>query len=38
MTLPGQTAGVLVFFDPITTDLGISHLAGLVKECFDPED
>ena len=25
MTLPGQTAGVSVFFDPITTDLGISR-------------
>ena len=24
MTLPGQTAGVSVFFDPITADLGIS--------------
>jgi MFS family permease len=25
MTLPGQTAGVSVFFDPITADLGISR-------------
>src|SRR4051812_45152438 len=25
MTLPGQTAGVSVFFDPVTTDLGISR-------------
>ena len=25
MTLPGQTAGVSVFFDPITTDLSISR-------------
>lgn len=25
MTLPGQTAGVSVFFDPITTELGISR-------------
>lgn len=25
MTLPGQTAGVAVFFDPITADLGISR-------------
>jgi MFS family permease len=25
MTLPGQTAGVAVFFDPITTDLGVSR-------------
>src|SRR5882672_8438980 len=25
MTLPGQTAGVSVFFDPITSDLGISR-------------
>jgi hypothetical protein len=25
MTLPGQTAGVSVFLDPITADLGISR-------------
>src|SRR5712671_419275 len=25
MTLPGQTAGVSVFFDPITADLGVSR-------------
>jgi MFS family permease len=25
MTLPGQTAGVSVFFDPVTADLGISR-------------
>jgi hypothetical protein len=25
MTLPGQTAGISVFFDPITADLGISR-------------
>jgi hypothetical protein len=25
MTLPGRTAGVSVFFDPITVDLGISR-------------
>jgi hypothetical protein len=25
MTMPGQTAGVSVFFDPITADLGISR-------------
>ena len=25
MTLPGQTAGVAVFFDPITTELGVSR-------------
>lgn len=25
MTVPGQTAGVSVFFDPITTDLGVSR-------------
>jgi len=25
MTLPGQTTGVSVFFDPITADLGVSH-------------
>jgi hypothetical protein len=26
MTLPGQTAGVSVFFDPITADLHISRM------------
>jgi MFS family permease len=30
MTLPGQTAGVSVFFDPITTDLGISRTSASV--------
>src|SRR5258708_38008157 len=25
MTMPGQTAGVSVFFDPITVDVGISR-------------
>ncbi len=28
MTLPGQTAGVSVFFDPITAELGISRTAA----------
>jgi MFS family permease len=28
MTLPGQTAGVSVFFDPITSELGISRTAA----------
>lgn len=30
MTLPGQTAGVSVFFDPITTDLGISRTSASI--------
>lgn len=30
MTLPGQTAGVSVFFDPITTDLNISRTSASV--------
>jgi MFS family permease len=30
MTLPGQTAGVSVFFDPITTDLHISRTSASV--------
>ena len=30
MTLPGQTAGVSVFFDPITTDLDISRTSASV--------
>lgn len=30
MTLPGQTAGVSVFFDPITADLGISRTSASV--------
>ncbi|WP_246666669.1 MFS transporter [Bradyrhizobium guangdongense] len=30
MTLPGQTAGVSVFFDPITADLGISRTAASI--------
>ena len=30
MTLPGQTAGVSVFFDPITTELGISRTMASV--------
>jgi hypothetical protein len=25
MTLPGQTTGVAVFFDPVAADLGPSH-------------
>jgi len=41
MTLPGQTAGVSVFFDPITTELGISrttasiaYAAGRLQEFY----
>ncbi|MGY4299885.1 MFS family permease [Bradyrhizobium sp. i1.4.4] len=30
MTLPGQTAGVSVFFDPISSDLGISRTSASV--------
>jgi MFS family permease len=30
MTLPGQTAGVSVFFDPITTDLHISRTSASI--------
>jgi hypothetical protein len=30
MTLPGQTAGVSVFFDPITTELGISRTSASI--------
>lgn len=30
MTLPGQTAGVSVFFDPITSDLGISRTSASI--------
>jgi MFS family permease len=30
MTLPGQTAGVSVFFDPITTELGISRTTAAI--------
>jgi hypothetical protein len=30
MTLPGQTAGVSVFFDPITADLGISRTSASI--------
>jgi MFS family permease len=30
MTLPGQTAGVSVFFDPITTDLQISRTSASI--------
>src|SRR5712675_751390 len=30
MTLPGQTAGVSVFFDPITVDLGISRTSASI--------
>ena len=30
MTLPGQTAGVSVFFDPITTELHISRTSASV--------
>ncbi|OPY97791.1 hypothetical protein A5906_36650 [Bradyrhizobium sacchari] len=30
MTLPGQTAGVSVFFDPITADLGISRTTASI--------
>jgi MFS family permease len=30
MTLPGQTAGVSVFFDPITADLGISRISASI--------
>ena len=30
MTLPGQTAGVSVFFDPITTELGISRTTASI--------
>ena len=30
MTLPGQTAGVSVFFDPMTADLGISRTSASV--------
>lgn len=29
-TLPGQTAGVSVFFDPITTELGISRTSAAI--------
>ena len=30
MTVPGQTAGVSVFFDPISTDLGISRTSASI--------
>ena len=30
MTLPGQTAGISVFFDPLTADLGISRTSASV--------
>lgn len=30
MTLPGQTAGVSVFFDPITSELGISRTSASI--------
>lgn len=30
MTVPGQTAGVSVFFDPITADLGISRTSASI--------
>lgn len=30
MTLPGQTAGVAVFFDPINSDLGISRTSASI--------
>jgi MFS family permease len=30
MTLPGQTAGVSVFFDPITAELGISRTSASI--------
>ena len=30
MTLPGQTAGVSVFFDPITADLGITRTSASI--------
>lgn len=30
MTLPGQTAGVCVFFDPITVDLHISRTSASI--------
>jgi hypothetical protein len=30
MTLPGQTAGVSVFFDPITADPGISRTSASI--------
>jgi MFS family permease len=30
MTLPGQTAGVSVFFDPITTEPGISRTSASI--------
>lgn len=30
MTLPGQTAGVSVFFDPVTADLGISRTSASI--------
>lgn len=34
MTLPGQTAGVSVFFEPITADLGISRTSASVAYAF----
>jgi len=34
MTLPGQTAGVSVFFDPVTQELGISRTwASIAYSC-----